>query len=48
MFRDANVQGADLRGAQVCRSGREPRSCEPVDASTLRQSSKSNLDGAIL
>jgi hypothetical protein len=42
------MAGADLRGAQICGNGREPRRCEPVDAQTLRQSSESNLDGAIL
>ncbi|MGC1381431.1 MAG: pentapeptide repeat-containing protein [Candidatus Baltobacteraceae bacterium] len=47
-FRGADLRGADLRGALMCRSGREPRSCQPVDAATLRRLSRSNLDGATL
>jgi uncharacterized protein YjbI with pentapeptide repeats len=47
-FRGADLRGADLRGALVCRSGREPRTCEQVDATTLRRESGSDLDGAIL
>jgi uncharacterized protein YjbI with pentapeptide repeats len=38
----------DLRGVLVCRSGHEPRTCEPVGAATLKRASHSELDGAIL
>jgi uncharacterized protein YjbI with pentapeptide repeats len=47
-LRGADVHGADLRGALICENGREPRSCQPVDAQTLRQYTKSTLDGALL
>jgi len=36
-----------LRGALVC-SGREPHTCAPLDAATLRVHARSSLAGATL
>jgi uncharacterized protein YjbI with pentapeptide repeats len=47
-LRGADVRGADFRGALLCQNDRGPRDCMPVDATTLREGSRSSLAGAIL
>jgi uncharacterized protein YjbI with pentapeptide repeats len=49
-FSNANVRGADFRGALICAQNQPDRrtTCKPVDAATLRLHSRSKLDGATL
>ncbi|MDP9024179.1 MAG: pentapeptide repeat-containing protein [Candidatus Eremiobacteraeota bacterium] len=47
-LRDANVRGANFRGAKICSDEHDGQRCKPVDAAMLRKLSRSPLDGAIL
>jgi uncharacterized protein YjbI with pentapeptide repeats len=47
-LRDARVEGTSFLDIRVCANARDPHTCAPVDAQSLRRYSGSPLDGAIL
>jgi len=45
-FQGARLQGADLRGAQICDSYEGTKHCEPASADMLRKYGHADLSGA--